>query len=218
MKKTLLFDLDGTLLNTLDDLTASVNHALAAVGLPQKQAQEVRRYLGNGIRVLVASCVPDGEENPVFEACFAAFRAYYDQHCLDTTRPYPGVPEVLSRLKSEGYAMALVTNKVDSAAQQLWRDHFSDTLELAIGAREGVKRKPDAEMPLLALRALGGTPEQCVYIGDSEVDFATARNAGLRCVLVTWGFRDREELLALGADAVCDEAEKLPEVIEELLG
>ena len=215
-KNTILFDLDGTLLNTLDDLAESVNAALASFDLPSRSKQQVRRALGRGIRYLMSRSVPDGEANPAFEAVFAAFRAHYNAHCRDKTRPYDGIPELLEKLLRQGWRMALVSNKVDSAVQILYHDFFSTSLSLAVGQREGIPTKPDPAMPRFALEALGARPEEAVYIGDSEVDYETARNAGLACVLVSWGFRDREELEALGPEGLCDAPEALPEILSAL--
>ena len=192
--KVLLFDLDGTLLNTLTDLHASVNRALAFCGLPQKSLAEIRSYLGNGIRVLVAKSVPDGEQNQQFEACFAAFQKDYDAHCMDATKPYPGISETLAALRADGWRTALVSNKADFAVQPLWKRFFPDTIELAVGQCSALRRKPAPDMPLAALQELGASPEEAVYIGDSEVDFETARALGSACVLVSWGFRDRAQL------------------------
>ncbi len=215
-RSALLFDLDGTLLNTLEDLTDSVNHALAAHGFAALSQAQVRPLLGNGIRALVAGCVPDGEANPAFEACFSTFRSWYDGHCRVKTRPYDGIPELLATLSRQGWRMALVSNKVDSAVQQLRRDFFADTLPVALGQTDRLRRKPAPDMPLQALRQLGAAPEEAIYIGDSEVDFATARAAKLACVLVTWGFRDRAALEALHPEALADRPEQLPEILAAL--
>lgn len=214
--RTILFDLDGTLLDTLADLTASVNYAMERFALPTLPAAQVRRCLGRGIRYLVACCVPGGEAHPEFQDIFRAFRSYYDGHCRDLTRPYDGVGEMLTSLRAAGYQMALVSNKVDSAVQILYQDFYRDTLAFAVGQREGLRVKPAPDMPLLAMKRLGADPAQTVYVGDSEVDFETAQNSGLPCVLVTWGFRDRPELERLDAAAMIDSPEELLPLLERL--
>ena len=205
--KVALFDLDGTLLDTLADLSASVNRALATCGLPPRTQREIRSYLGNGIRVLMEKSVPGGAENPAFGRCFSAFRADYDAHCMDATQPYPGIPALLRALRAAGWRTALVSNKADFAVQPLWRRFFPDTIELAVGQTDALRRKPAPDMPLQALRALGAAPDEAVYIGDSEVDFQTARALGSACVLVSWGFRDRAELLGFGVPVAGSPAE-----------
>lgn len=214
--RNILFDLDGTLLDTLADLTNCVNYAMEQFSLPTLPAWQVRRYLGRGIRYLVSCCVPGGEAHPDFEAIFRTFRSNYDIHCRDLTRPYDGVGEMLAELKAAGYRMALVSNKVDSAVQALYQDFYRDTLAFALGQQEGLRNKPAPDMPLLALERLGAESAETVYVGDSEVDFETAKNSGLPCVLVTWGFRDRPELERLGAAAMIDAPEELLPLLRRL--
>lgn len=209
MKKYLLFDLDGTLLDTITDLTNSVNHALAAFELPTHSEAAVMRMLGNGIRSLMTRATPNGEENPAFEEIFAEFRRHYALHKNDHTLPYNGIPEMLSALKAAGYTIAIVSNKIDSAVKGLWESLFRDTVTLAIGEMEGVARKPAPDMVELALRTLGAESTEAYFIGDSEVDVVTAKNAGLPCLSVLWGFRERDELLAVGGDTFFDSPDEL---------
>lgn len=201
MYKTFIFDLDGTLLNTLGDLAAAVNDALRTHGMPERSLEEVRRFVGNGVRVLMQRAVPDGEDNPQFEDTLAAFRRFYLDHSLDTTCPYVGVVDVLHELRRRGCRTAVVSNKFDAATKELCRHFFADTIEVAVGEHEaeGIRRKPAADTVEEALRLLGVTKDEAVYVGDSDVDILTAHNAGLPCVSVLWGFRDREFLLAHGA-------------------
>ena len=201
MITTLLWDLDGTLLDTLTDLAASVNYALRTHDMPEHSIDDVRRFVGNGVRKLMERAVPDGAANPDFEATFATFREYYMLHSLDTTRPYPGIQEVLAELKARGCHLAVVSNKMMAATVELCRHFFSDTIEVAIGENEaeGIRKKPAPDTVFAALRELQIEPLTSVYVGDSDVDIATARNAGLPCISVLWGFRDRQFLLDHGA-------------------
>ena len=198
---TYIFDLDGTLLNTLDDLAAAVNYALRTHGMPEHSTDEVRHFVGNGVRLLMVRAIPDGEQNPLFEETFKTFREYYMAHSLDRTRPYEGIQELLENLKSQGKRLAVVSNKFYAATQELCRHFFPDTIEVAIGEHEaeGIKKKPAPDTVNEALRQLGVGKEKAVYVGDSDVDIATARNSGLRCISVLWGFRDEDFLKENGA-------------------
>ena len=201
MYKVYIFDLDGTLLDTLTDLAASTNYALREHGMPEHSVDDVRRFVGNGVRKLMERAVPDGADNPLFDEAFATFRQHYMEHALDTTRPYDGVPEMLATLKSRGCRIAVVSNKMMAATQELCQHFFPDTVEVAIGEHEaeGIRKKPAADTVYAALSALGVTKDHAVYVGDSDVDIATARHAGLPCISVLWGFRDRDFLLQHGA-------------------
>lgn len=206
---TYIFDLDGTLLSTLDDLAASTNFALRSCGLPERTTDEVRRFVGNGVKVLMERAVPGGEANPKFCAALATFRSHYLEHSLDSTRPYPGITEVLSVLRRSGKRVAVVSNKFCEATKELCRHFFGDLVEVAIGESEGIRRKPAPDTVEEALRQLGVGKAGAVYIGDSDVDVATARNCGLPCISVLWGFRDKEFLLANGADTFAAKPEEL---------
>jgi len=210
--QTYIFDLDGTLLDTLGDLAASVNYALRRHGMPEHTLDDVRRFVGNGVRRLMERAVPGGADNPQFDAAFATFRQHYMAHSLDTTRPYEGIPEMLAALRERGCHVAVVSNKMMAATVGLCRHFFPDTVEVAIGEHEaeGIRKKPAPDTVFAALDALGvsraatgeaGGAEGTVYVGDSDVDILTARNAGLPCISVLWGFRDREFLVAHGATA-----------------
>ena len=204
---TVLFDLDGTLLNTLDDLADSVNHILTANGCPLRSREEVRSFLGTGSRRLMAQALPQGENTPDFEQLLEEYKEWYNTHCMVRTDFYPGVAQVLERLKQEGCAVAVVSNKHAAAASRLKEKFFPDLL--AMGQKEGIRRKPAPDMVEAALQKLGRTKEGAVYVGDSEVDLETARNAGLPCILVSWGFRSRKALEPLGAEHLVDTAEEL---------
>lgn len=206
---TAIFDLDGTLLNTLDDLTDSVNHVMQQFGFPLHSAQEIRRFLGNGIRVLMEKAVPDGTDESVFEQAFETFHAYYTEHCAIKTAPYPGITDVLRRLKSAGFHTAVVSNKNDEAVKILMEQHFPGLVDSCMGVKEGIRKKPAPDCVYEVMRELGATGEDAVYIGDSEVDKETADNAGLDCISVTWGFRDRDLLESLHPYKLVDNAEEL---------
>ena len=198
---TYIFDLDGTLLDTLGDLAASVNFALREHGMPEHSIDDVRSFVGNGVRLLMERAIPDGADNPDFEATFATFRQYYMAHSLDTTRPYDGVPEALRELRNRGCQLAVVSNKMMAATQELIRHFFPDTIAVAIGEHEaeGIRKKPAPDTVFAALRELGVGQEGTVYVGDSDVDIRTAENAGLPCISVLWGFRDKDFLIKHGA-------------------
>lgn len=197
MLKTIVFDLDGTLLDTLGDLAASVNYALAAHHLPERTLMEVRQFLGNGIRRLMLDAVDGKVEGEAFEPVFASFRQHYMEHCLDTTSPYPGIMSLLKELKERGVKMAIVSNKLHPAVQELNRRFFSQYISTAVGESDKVRRKPNPDAVLAALEELGSSPSEALYVGDSEVDLQTAQHAGLPCALVLWGFRDEAYLRAL---------------------
>ena len=201
---TYIFDLDGTLLDTLGDLAASVNYALRTHDMPEHSLDDVRRFVGNGVRKLMERAVPDGAGNPLFDEAYDTFRQYYMAHSLDTTRPYDGIPETLAALKARGCHLAVVSNKMMAATQELCHHFFPDTIEVAIGEDEaaGIRRKPAPDTVFAAMRELTGTAtvsSSAVYVGDSDVDIQTARNAGLPCISVLWGFRDRDFLISHGA-------------------
>lgn len=208
---TYIFDLDGTLLDTLDDLAAAVNHALRAYGMPEHSRDAVRQFVGNGVRLLMIRAIPGGEQNPQFEAVFSTFRQYYLVHSLDTTRPYDGITEMLTTLRQRGCRTAVVSNKFDAATKELCRHFFPDTIEVAVGEHEaeGIRKKPAPDTVNEALSQLGVDGRHAVYVGDSDVDLQTAHNAGLPCISVLWGFRDKDFLTANGATTFITSPEEL---------
>jgi phosphoglycolate phosphatase len=189
-------------LDTLGDLAASTNYALRTYGMPEHSLDDVRRFVGNGVRVLMERAVPQGADNPQFEAAFQTFREHYMQHSLDTTKPYDGIIETLEALKAGGCRLAVVSNKMMAATQELCRHFFRDTIEVAIGEHEaqGIRKKPAPDTVNEAFRQLGVGKERAVYVGDSDVDILTARHSGLPCISVLWGFRDRDFLIQHGAE------------------
>ena len=208
--KTYIFDLDGTLLSTLADLAASTNYALRTHHMPERSIDEVRRFVGNGVKKLMERAIPDGLNNPLFEETFATFRQHYMQHNLDTTQPYPGIMQLLEQLKAEGKNIAVVSNKFYAATRELCRHFFGDLVPVAIGEREDIRKKPAPDTVIEALRELGVDKEGAVYIGDSDVDIMTAKNSGMPCVNVLWGFRDKEFLLEHGATTLISQPEDMP--------
>lgn len=211
MKTAILFDLDGTLLDTMGDLHASTNAVLRSFGYPERTIDEVRCFVGNGARVLIQQAVPEGEGHRVDEV-LAAFQSYYAAHCDILTRPYPGIPELLTAL-GEKYPLAVVSNKPDRAVKELAKIYFPALY--ARGESADCPRKPDPDMVYAAMRALDA--DRCVYVGDSEVDVLTAKNAGVPCIAVTWGFRDVDTLRAAGAEYFCHTVADLPQMIETIL-
>ena len=197
--KNVIWDLDGTLLDTLQDLADAVNYALTNHGMPCRTLEEIRSFVGNGVKNLVIRAVPEGELNPQFNNVFTLFRTYYLEHCQDNTRPYIGINEVLSKLKRHDIGLAIVSNKLQAGVTELNKRWFSEFIDIAIGEREGVNRKPLPDMLNIAMKELNAKAEETVYIGDSDTDILTAKNAGVQCISVLWGFRDRDFLLEHGA-------------------
>ena len=204
-----IFDLDGTLLDTLDDLTDGVNHALADFGYPLADREQIRSRLGYGSGYLIAQSVPGGRENPDYQAVFDDYLDFYREHSSVKTAPYPGLMELLARLKGLGVRCAIVSNKPDSAARILGERWFAGLVETTVGERAGIRRKPAPDSLLEVMRQLGAERGRTVYVGDSEVDIETAAAAGVDCVSVTWGFRTAEQLLASGAAALAADAGEL---------
>lgn len=216
MKKFIVFDLDGTLLDTLGDLRAAVNFALSSESLPARSPDEVRRFVGNGIRKLVERAVPEGTDPAQTDRVFAAFKAYYPTHCMVLTKEYDGITELLLRLKAEGAKLGVVTNKSDAPAKALMAHYFPGVFDSVVGEREGVRKKPAPDSVFETLRFLGGSVGEAVYIGDSEVDVRTAENVGCELVAVTWGFRSRETLWREGAEKLADTPEALFEILKSM--
>lgn len=201
MKKAVIFDLDGTLLNTLDDLADSTNYALAKFGYPTRTIEEVRQFVGNGVAKLIERAIPEGKNNPNFEKCLAIFKENYAQNMYNKTAPYNGIIEMLSNLKSKGIKIAVVSNKFDLAVKELCKKYFEEFIDFAAGENEaqGIKKKPAPDTVISVLNEFNFAPEDAVYVGDSDVDIMTAKNSKMPCISVTWGFRDKKFLLENGA-------------------
>ena len=212
MKKAVIFDLDGTLLNTLGDLASSVNFALRECGYPERTIDEVRAFIGNGVIMLMHRSVPNGTNEADEKACFEKFRAYYLEHMEDTTAPYEGVNELIAELSRRKIKTAVVSNKLDAGVKGLCKKHFP-ALTCAFGVNDESERKPSPTNVYKALDALGAKKEEALYVGDSEVDVQTAQNAGLEMVGVTWGYRDKEVLLSSGAKHIIDKPDEILDLV-----
>lgn len=200
--KVLIFDLDGTILNTLDDLTDSFNHVLTCANMPTRTIDEVRGFVGNGIHKLIERGVPSGTSPQDIEKVYEEFKKYYAVHCADKTKPYDGIYELLKELKSNGIKLAVVSNKADFAVRSLCDKYFNGIFDRAIGERSGVRRKPAPDTVNEVISSLKADRSDVVYIGDSDVDIQTAENAGLDCISVSWGFRDTDFLQKNGAKTI----------------
>lgn len=207
--EAVIFDLDGTLLNTLEDLRDSVNYGLNQYGMPERSLEEIRHFVGNGVQRLIELAVPEGITQELQGKIFEAFKEHYKIHCNDKTRLYEGIPELLTELKRREFPMAIVSNKLQEGVDSLWELYFKEYLHTAIGARDGIRKKPAPDTVIEALKILGVSRERAVYIGDSEVDIATARNSEMDCITVTWGFRTREEQKKAGAVKFVDKPEDI---------
>jgi phosphoglycolate phosphatase len=206
-----LWDMDGTVLDTLEDLWAAVNVSLRRFSLPEASLEAVRAGLGNGAAHLI-SCVAPEEKR---EQVLAFYKPWYDAHCNLKTRPYPGILPLMGALRAGGVRQAIISNKPDPAVQELAKSYFPGLLETAVGESETVRRKPNPDAVLAAVRQMGLTVADCVYIGDTEVDLATAKNAGMACIAVSWGFRSREQLIASGATRIAATAEELEKLLAQ---
>lgn len=212
MKTAVLFDLDGTLLDTLEDLLDATNYALRVHGYPERTLPELRRFVGNGAENQIRLSAPEGTAAEAVQKVLATYKPFYTAHCQQKTRPYAGVMEVLAVLGKK-YPMAIVSNKPDSAVKALCAEYFPGIY--ALGETPDCPRKPAPDMIFKAMAAIGA--DHCVYVGDSEVDVITAKNAGVPCLSVLWGFRDAEDMQAVGAEYFCAETAKLAEKIEEII-
>lgn len=210
---TIIFDMDGTVLNTLDDLTDAVNHVLGKFDMPPRSREEYRLFFGSGIRYAISCAVLEGTPDSVIDDMIPVFKEYYDRHCLDKTRPYDGIIELMSELKKQGYRLAIVSNKIDSAVLELNERFFSDNVAVAVGEKKGIKRKPAPDTVLEAMNMLGSSKEETIYVGDSEVDLQTAKNTGIPCISVLWGFRDKDFLIENGATLFASKPEDVLSIL-----
>ena len=211
--KAIIFDLDGTLTDTLEDLFLSVNHALQSCGFPERSLDEVRRFVGNGVRKLIERAVPEDTDARTLEQCFETFCAYYMIHCQDHTSLYPGIASLLTALHAKGYKMAVVSNKLQAGVDELADTFFNGVIDVAIGEQPNVPRKPAPDMVQLALERLGVEASEAVYVGDSDVDLQTAFNADLPCISVLWGFRNRDFLVAHGATEFAEQPQDVLKLV-----
>lgn len=208
-----IFDLDGTILNTLEDLTDSVNFALRRCGFPEHSIENVRTFVGNGIRKLIERAVPKGTEEQMINKVHEEFTAYYKEHCADKTRPYDGIVEVLQNLKRMGVKLAVVSNKADYGVQELCRQYYDGIFDYAVGERVGIKKKPAPDSVNEVLAQLHIDRKNAVYVGDSDVDIETADNAQMDCIVVEWGFREKQFLIEKGAKVFASEPKQIEEIV-----
>ena len=213
--KAVLFDMDGTVLDTLDDLADSVNRSLREFGLPEVSRFQVGQSLGNGAKYLIRHCLPEGSDEALCEQVLSFYKPWYDAHCLIKTKPYDGILQLMETLRADGVSRAIISNKPDSAVQELAEAFFPGLMDVVIGESPAVKRKPSPDTVLAAASQMGLMASDCVYIGDTEVDLETARNAGMDCIPVSWGFRTEEQLCAAGAEEIIRSPEELK---KKLLG
>ena len=209
-----IFDLDGTILNTLEDLSDSTNYALKTCGYPERTMDEVRQFVGNGIRKLMERAVPEGTPVEGIDRVHETFTAHYKVHCADKTRPYDGIMELLQNLKKDGCKLAVVSNKADYGVQELCKQYFDGVFDFAVGEREGIRKKPAPDSVNEVLKTLGCSRDRAVYIGDSDVDIQTAANAQMDHIIVEWGFRDVPFLIAKGAKVLVEKPEEILEIVE----
>jgi len=209
--QAVLFDMDGTVLDTLADLTNAVNHILDEYAMPRRTPREVASFLGNGAARLLSKSVPAGTSDARLAEMLRVYQPWYDSHCAILTAPYPGILTLMKSLREAGVKQAVISNKQDSAVKRLAAEHFPGLLETAVGESAAVRRKPNPDAVLAALREMDVAPENAVYVGDTEVDLQTAENAGLACAVVGWGFRTEDELRAAGAERIFHSAEELGE-------
>lgn len=210
-----IFDMDGTILDTLEDLAISINYALGELGFPPRRRAEVRAFLGNGARELIKCVAPDGTSPELLDKLYELFSAHYEEHCSDYTAPYAGIIELVKELKEKGIHTAVVSNKDDEAVQVLCQQYFPGCFEFAVGKRDDIPLKPAPDVVLRLLENLGVSKSKAVYIGDTEVDVETAANAGIDCIAVTWGFRDEAFLRTHGATALARDVEALRALLLE---
>ncbi|MDO4167303.1 MAG: HAD-IIIA family hydrolase [Eubacteriales bacterium] len=208
-----IFDMDGTILNTLDDLTDSLNVVLLAHHYPQRTLAEVRSFVGNGIRLLIERAVPEGLSVEEIDQIHQDFMNYYEEHCADKTKPYQGVPALIKTLREQGYRTAVVSNKADQAVQELCQQYFPGLFDIAVGERPGIAKKPAPDSVNQVLQSLNMKREQAVYVGDSEVDVATAYNAGMDGIAVTWGFRKPDFLKQQGATCLVSDPKEIIDLV-----
>lgn len=217
MKKsdTLIFDMDGTLLNTIEDIADSVNYILNKYGYPLRTFEEILSFVGNGATRLLGQALPNGQNNPNFEKHLDEYKKYYFEHNNIKTSPYEGIMELLKELSQRKYKLAIVSNKSDKNVKSLNKIYFEEYIKTAIGESKNIKRKPAPDMVYKAIDELDASLENAIYIGDSEVDILTAKNANMHCVCVTWGFRDKEFLKEQGAECLIDDPHELLEFLGE---
>lgn len=218
-KKIVIFDLDGTLINTLEDLKNSTNYALSCLNYPTKTIDEICQFVGNGVAKLIERAIPDGKDNPDFQQCLETFKNHYSKNMYNKTAPYDKIPQMLKTLKQKGYITAVVSNKFDMAVKELCSKYFPDLIDFAAGENEacGIRKKPAPDTVLKVLEKFNLTNNEAVYVGDSDVDIMTAKNSRMPCISVTWGFRNREFLIKHDAEIIIDSPDEIIDILENRL-
>lgn len=216
-KNILIFDLDGTLLNTLEDLADSTNFALRQYNYPERTIEEVRNFVGNGVAKLIERAIPEGLNNPNFENCLKTFKENYSQNMYNKTAPYNGIIEMLKKLRADNCKIAVVSNKFDAAVKELCQKYFPNLIDIAIGENEaaGIKKKPAPDTVIQVLKELNCDKSEAIYLGDSEVDIMTAENSGMPCISVTWGFKDEDFLKRHNAQIIVNNPQEIINFIEQ---
>ena len=215
--KTVIFDLDGTLLYTLEDLKDSVNFALSKFNYPQKNLEEIKNFVGNGVKVLMELSIPQGKNNENFDECLAIFKTHYAQNMYNKTKPYDGIIEMLENLQNLGFKTAVVSNKFDLATKELCKKYFAEKIEIAIGESENIRKKPAPDSIFKVMEILNSNKNSTYFVGDSEVDIQTAQNANLKCISVTWGYKNEEFLLKNGAKFLANSPQEILKIITSQL-
>lgn len=215
MKDTIIFDLDGTLLNTLEDLKDSTNFALSKFDYQQKSLEEVRQFVGNGVAKLIERAIPNGKNNTNFDECLKIFKENYAKNMYNKTAPYDGIIDMLKELRANNIKTAVVSNKFDLAVKELCKKYFTGLIDTAIGESENVRKKPAPDSVFKAMEELKSPREKCIYVGDSDVDLQTAKNTGIECISVTWGFRDKEFLTKEGATVFANRPDEIIKIIKK---
>lgn len=216
MKNIIIFDMDGTILNTLDDIAAAVNYSLSVFNWPERNKIFIRKALGNGVKALVSACVPQGTSEADILKCLEVFKEYYSKNMYIKTAPYPGLLQLCAELKKRGCRLAVVSNKFDLAVKELCNIYFKGVFDVAIGESPEVCKKPAPDGVFAALKQLGADKSAAVYVGDSEVDYNTAINAGVEVICVTWGFREKSDLAALGVRNFADKPEDILDLLQSM--
>lgn len=214
--EAIIFDLDGTLLNTLEDLADSTNFALDKLNYQPHSTEEIKSFVGNGVAKLIERAIPNGRKNPDFDKCLNIFKKHYSQNMYNKTKPYDNIINLLTELKRKNYKLAVVSNKFDSAVKELCEKYFPDLIDIAIGENEamGIKKKPAPDTVLQVLDILKIDSHQAIYVGDSDVDIMTAKNSNMQCISVTWGFRNREFLIKNNAEIIIDNPKEIIDYLD----
>ncbi len=212
---TIIFDLDGTLLNSLGDLHACFNHAIKSFGYPERSLNEIKSFVGNGIKKAIERAIAKPIEDSDLNKIVDYFRIYYKDHMLEFTKPYEGIIEMLKQAKTKGYKLAVVSNKYDDEVKMLVKNYFGEYIDVAIGEGHGIRKKPEVDGVIEAINELNSNLKRAIFVGDSDVDIKTARNAGMHCISVTWGFRDKDFLMSEGAEFFANHPKEILEIIEK---